>query len=79
MSADFVTYDLGQVNAGATVAVTLRQRANVRLLDAHNFARYRRDEALRAIGGGSNLTRSARCTSEPRVLGAAGGGASSAK
>ena len=51
MSADFVTYDLGQVNAGATVAVTLRQRANVRLLDAHNFARYRRDEALRAIGG----------------------------
>jgi len=51
MSADFVRYDLGQVAAGATVAVTLRQRANVRLLDAHNYARYQRDEDFRAIGG----------------------------
>ncbi len=51
MTANFVKYDLGQLDAGSAVAVTLTQRANVRLLDAHNFARYQRGEDFRQIGG----------------------------
>jgi hypothetical protein len=51
--SNFVKYDLGQVGAGASVAVTVTSRANVRLLDAHNFARYQRREDFRSIGGGA--------------------------
>ena len=51
MSSNFVKYDLGQVGAGTSVAVTLTSRANVRLLDVGNFERYRRGESFRAIGG----------------------------
>jgi hypothetical protein len=47
----FVKYDLGQLPAGASVTVTLRQPANVRLLNAHEFARYQRGESCRGIGG----------------------------
>lgn len=49
--SNFVKYDLGQIGAGASVAVTLTSRANVRLLDSHNFACYQRGEDFRAIGG----------------------------
>ena len=51
MSADFVKYDLGQLNAGSVVEITLKHRANVQLLDASNFARYQRGENFQAVGG----------------------------
>jgi hypothetical protein len=51
MSADFVKYDLGQVSAGAVVQITLARRANVYLLDAYNFGRYRRGESFEYVGG----------------------------
>lgn len=49
--SDFVKHDLGTVAAGTVVEVTLRHRANVLLMDAHNFNRYRRGESHRYIGG----------------------------
>ena len=51
MSADFVKYDLGQVAAGAIVEITLANRANVYLLDAYNFGRYKRGESFQYVGG----------------------------
>jgi hypothetical protein len=51
MSADFVQYDLGSLNAGSVVEITLGHRANVHLVDAHNVNRYRRGEAFDGIGG----------------------------
>jgi hypothetical protein len=51
MSANFVKYDLGQLDAGSVVEVTLAHRANVFLLDASGFSRYQRGEQVRAIGG----------------------------
>lgn len=51
MSADFVKYDLGYQQAGSVVAVELRHRANVHLLDSHNFGRYQRGDSFNAIGG----------------------------
>ncbi len=51
MSADFVQHDLGSLNAGAVVEITLANRANVHLVDSHNFNRYRRGEDFRGIGG----------------------------
>lgn len=51
MSADFVKYDLGQQRRGAVVNVTLDRQANVHLMDASNFSRYRRADDFRAVGG----------------------------
>lgn len=51
MSADFVKYDLGQQSAGAIVEVTLAHRANVLLMDAHNFQRYRSGQRHNYYGG----------------------------
>ena len=47
MSANFVKYDLGQLDAGSVVEVTLAHRANVFLLDASGFSRYQRGEQVR--------------------------------
>jgi hypothetical protein len=48
----FVHTDLGYVRAGATVTVRLTgNAANVALVDAANFAKYRRRQAHRVIGG----------------------------
>lgn len=47
----FLKYDLGQLPAGASVTVALRQQANVRLLNSHEFARYQPGESCQAIGG----------------------------
>jgi hypothetical protein len=44
-------YDLGQLPQGATVTVTLDHRANVRLLDQHNYDQFRRNLAHRFVGG----------------------------
>jgi hypothetical protein len=51
MSADFVQYDLGHLSEGDVVEMTLRNRANVHLVDAHNFDRYRRAQDFRSVGG----------------------------
>jgi len=47
----FVHYDLDWQPAGAVVEVTLRERANVRLVDSANFRAYRSGRSFRAIGG----------------------------
>lgn len=49
--SSFVKYDLGQVAASRAVEITLDHRANVRLLDAANLARYERGETYRYVGG----------------------------
>lgn len=51
MTSAFVKYDLGHLPAGSTVTVTLRQQANVRLVNAQEFDRYHRGESCRGIGG----------------------------
>lgn len=51
MASNFVKYDLGHLPAGAGVTVTLREQANVRLLNATEFARYQRGERCRGMGG----------------------------
>lgn len=51
MSADFVKHDLGYVPAGSTVRIELSHRANVHLLNEHNFHRYRAGMDFRSIGG----------------------------
>jgi uncharacterized protein DUF1883 len=51
MSGDFVKYDLGHVDAGSVVEVTLAHRANVLLLDSQNFQRYRNGQSHDYYGG----------------------------
>jgi uncharacterized protein YaiE (UPF0345 family) len=51
MTGSFVKHDLGSLQGGELVTVTLRGRANVRLLDATNFQRYQRGEQHTLIGG----------------------------
>lgn len=51
MPADFVKYDLGRLDAGSTVEISLAHRANVHLLDTPNFSRYRSGRDFHAIGG----------------------------
>ena len=48
---DFVHYDLGQLQGGATVEVTLGTAANVRLLDSINFSSYRSGGRYQFYGG----------------------------
>ena len=48
---DFVHYDLGQLSDGSVVEVELDTRANVLLLDATNFQRYRRGDSHNYYGG----------------------------
>jgi hypothetical protein len=49
---DFVHYDLGRVEGGRTVEVTLSgSAANVLLLDAQNFVRYRSGREAQYYGG----------------------------
>jgi Domain of unknown function (DUF1883) len=49
--SDFVKHDLGHLESGAVVTITVRERANVRLFDAGNFNRYQRGEQCRFLGG----------------------------
>lgn len=49
--SDFVKHDLGHLESGAVVTVAVRERANVRLLDAGNFSRYQRGEQCKFFGG----------------------------
>lgn len=51
MTRSFVKHDLGSLQGGELVTVTLGERANVRLLDANNFQRYQRGEGHTLIGG----------------------------
>ena len=48
---DFVHYDLGQLSRGDVVEVELDARANVLLLDASNFQRYRNGASADFYGG----------------------------
>lgn len=49
---DFLHFDLGQLNRGDVVEVTLRgNAANVRLLDSSNFSSYRHGSQHRYYGG----------------------------
>lgn len=47
----FMKYDLGRVEKGSTVAVTLSTGANVRLMDSSNFNSYRNGRQHRYYGG----------------------------
>jgi hypothetical protein len=49
--AKFLHSDLGQRSRGDVVEVTLTSGANVRLLDSPNFAKYKRGERHRYVGG----------------------------
>lgn len=48
---NFIKYDLGRVEKGSTVAVTLNTGANVRLMDSSNFGNYRNRRQHRYHGG----------------------------
>lgn len=48
---NFVHNDLGYLEAGQIVEVTLANAANVRLMDAGNFSNYRRGQQHRYYGG----------------------------
>jgi hypothetical protein len=48
---DFVHYDLGQLELGNVIVVTLETAANVRLLDTANFSNYRSGRQCRFWGG----------------------------
>jgi hypothetical protein len=48
---NFMDYDLGRLNAGAVVEVTLDSRAFVRLLDEPNFQSYRSGGRYQFLGG----------------------------
>lgn len=47
----FVKYDLGRIEKGATVVITLSTGANVRLMDSGNFSNYRNGRQHRYYGG----------------------------
>jgi len=47
---NYLHYDL-QLNSGDVVEVTLDQQANVRLMDASNFANYKRGGQHKYFGG----------------------------
>jgi hypothetical protein len=51
MSGQFVKYDLGHLNGGELVTVTIRERANVRLFDSINLRLYERGQRFHFIGG----------------------------
>jgi hypothetical protein len=48
---EFVHHDLGRLSAGTVVEVEIRERANVRLVDASNFNSYRNGRQYRFFGG----------------------------
>jgi hypothetical protein len=49
--SDFVHYPLGILSTGDVVRVNLEERANVLLLDAANFRRYRNEQDHTYYGG----------------------------
>lgn len=51
ISVEHVKYDLGQVQAGATVVVTLKNRANVMLMTAQNYRAYVAGRRVSFYGG----------------------------
>jgi Domain of unknown function (DUF1883) len=51
MSGQFVKYDLGHLNGGELVTVTIRERANVRLFDSSNLRLYERGQRFHFTGG----------------------------
>ena len=48
---EHVKYDLGQVAGGSTVVVTLKNQANVLLMDASNYRSYAAGRQARYVGG----------------------------
>lgn len=48
---DFIHYDLGQVEGGKIVEVTLTKAANVRLMDPSNFTNFKNGRRHRYYGG----------------------------
>jgi Domain of unknown function (DUF1883) len=50
MSGQFVKYDLGHLNGGELVTVTIRERANVRLFDSSNLRLYERGQRFHFTG-----------------------------
>jgi hypothetical protein len=48
---NFVKYDLGQLGGGEVANVTVRERANVLLMDQHNFTRYQLHQSYNCYGG----------------------------
>jgi len=53
----YIHKDLGELKEGLIVEVSLEGNgANVRLLDAYNFAKYQKGEACQFIGGAVRVT-----------------------
>ncbi|WP_226363054.1 DUF1883 domain-containing protein [Pseudonocardia sp. ICBG1142] len=51
-SVDYTKYDLGRLESGATVVVTLKgNAANVRLMDSSNFSSYKNGRKHKYLGG----------------------------
>lgn len=48
---EHMKWDLGNVKRGSVVVVTLRNQANVLLMDASNYRRYARGDSARYLGG----------------------------
>ncbi len=48
---DFIHNDLGMLNGGELVEVSLSSQANVRLMDSSNFSLYRNGSQHRFYGG----------------------------
>lgn len=51
MSGPFVKYDLGPLQGGELVTITIKERANVRLLDASNLRNYETGQRFLFHGG----------------------------
>lgn len=63
----FTKYDLGTVQRGATVVVTLSTGANVRLMDSMNLQAYKNRRSLRCARGSGLVTRSPHRIVVPRT------------
>lgn len=48
---NFVQYDLGPLSGGEVASVEVRERANVLLMDQHNFTRYQHRQPFNYYGG----------------------------
>jgi Domain of unknown function (DUF1883) len=54
LNMDFVHYDLGSLDRGQIVEVSLNIAANVQLLDTANFNQYRSGGSFQYVGGRIN-------------------------
>ena len=53
---EHIKYDLGHLERGSTVVVTLAERANVLLMDSANYRNYAADQDFRYTGGEAKVS-----------------------